>query len=172
MTAPPTKTECPEWYHNYIQLVPEGEILDILENQLLEYSNLVDNIPTQKHTFKYAEGKWTIKEILGHINDAERILVYRALRFARDDKTDIPQYDHDVYVEKAAFNTIPFKDLAEEFKHLRKSAILLFRNFENKTWEMEGTAGGAKFSVKAIAYIIVGHTAHHIKVLRNKYLKK
>jgi hypothetical protein len=171
MSGRPESSEYPEWYDGYVKSVPEGNIVDLLNSQLDDILKLAGNIQEDISFFKYEPDKWSIKEIFGHLNDAERILSCRALRFIRKDKTDIPQYDHNEYVAAANFNAIPFKKLIEEFKNIRAATTFLFSNVSGGNWMLAGTAGGKSFTVRAMAYIIVGHVNHHINVLNERYLE-
>lgn len=171
MSGRPEPNEYPEWYDGYVKSVPEGNIVDLLKSQLEDIVKLAANIQEDISFFKYAPDKWSIKEIFGHLNDTERILSCRALRFIRKDKTDIPQYDHDKYVAAANFDRIPIKKLIEEFKSIRHATVALFANVSGDDWMSAGSAGGKPFTVRAMAYIIVGHVNHHIVVLKERYLK-
>lgn len=170
MSTRPEQNEYPEWYDGYVKSVPEGNIVELLSFQLNEIMELAENIQEDTAFFRYAPEKWSIKEIFGHLNDAERILSYRALRYIREDKTDIPQYDHDEYVFAAKFDRIRFKKLVEEFSNIRLATIALFNNVNDDDWEKAGTANGQNFTVRAMAYIIVGHVNHHVSVLRERYI--
>lgn len=172
MSKRPASSEYPEWYDGYVQSVPEGDIVELMSEQLKEVAARLNEIDEEKSFYRYSEGKWSIKELLGHLIDTERIMTYRALRFARKDKTDIPQYDHNVYVETAGFDSIPFDDMKKEFRFLRKATVMMFGNFTNEQFVEYGYSGGQKFTVRAKAYIIVGHVNHHLKMLRERYLLK
>lgn len=170
MNRKPSNNESPEWYWQYINSLPDGNILRLMEDQLDHFNSLLDPISEEKSLYKYADGKWTIKEIVGHLNDAERILSYRTLRYVREDQTDIPQYDHNSYMKVAKFNSIPFEDLKEEFRVLRKATLFIFKNLNYDAWDFSGTSDGKLFTVRAMAYIITGHVNHHLKILRERYL--
>ncbi|MBN1302176.1 MAG: DinB family protein [Melioribacteraceae bacterium] len=166
----PLPDEYPDWYAGYIASVPENNIVELLEKQLKEAAKVFDKFDEQKSHFRYAEGKWSVKEVMGHINDAERILSCRVLRFMRNDKTDVRQYDHDAYVDAGNFDAIPVDDLKKEFRFLRKATIMLFKNMNEEKWCSEGYSNGKKFTVRAMAYIIAGHLEHHLWVLKEKYI--
>lgn len=166
----PEKTEYNEYYDRYVSLVAEAEIIAALENQLRETSEIFKTIPDEKSTFAYAEGKWTIKELIGHLIDGERIFAYRALRISRGDETPIEGFEQDGYVENAPFNDYEFSGLIEEFELVRKSSILFFRHLKETDWTRTGTASDSPVSVRALAYIMVGHVRHHTNILREKYL--
>lgn len=166
----PEKEEYNEYYETYISLVPETEIVPVLENQIAEIEDLVGEIPEEKGTFAYAEGKWTIKDILGHLSDGEKLFAYRALRISRADKTPIEGFEQDGYVENGNFNRRTLADLLEEFVSLRKANLYFFRNLDDAAWVRLGTASGYPFSVRALAYISAGHVRHHLNILKTRYL--
>lgn len=170
MLKRPDASEYPEWYHGYVQSVPGGNIVDLMGSQLKEVAALFNDISDEKSYYRYEPGKWSIKEILGHLLDTERIMSYRALRFARGDKTNIEQYDHEMYVDNGKFDDISYEALKREFRFLRKGNMVMFKNFTDDIWLLEGTSGGKRFTVRAMAYIIVGHVNHHLKIIREKYL--
>jgi len=166
----PEKTEYNEYYETYISLVPEAEILPALEDQIAEIEKLVGEIPEEKGAFAYAEGKWTIKEVLGHLSDGEKLFAYRTLRISRADKTPIEGFEQDGYVENGNFNRRSLADLTEEFLLLRRANMYMFRNLDEDAWLRLGTASGYPFSVRALAYISVGHVRHHLNILKSRYL--
>jgi hypothetical protein len=167
----PTPDEYNPAYANYINLVAEEEIISLMETQLEDTIIFLKNIPEEKYNFRYAEGKWTLKEVLGHIIDNEIIFSYRALRIARNDKTPLPGYEQDDYVKFSEFKNSKFGDLINHFYHLREANIFLFKGFNNDVLLRTGTANNSKISVRAIAYIIVGHVIHHVKIIKERYLK-
>ncbi len=166
----PEKTEYAEYYETYVSLVEETDIVAALQNQLSEMQNLLAGISEEKGAFAYAEGKWTIKEVIGHLNDGEKIFAYRALRFSRADQTPIEGFEQDDYVENAAFNDCKVADLAEEFLLLRRANNLFFKSLTAEAWRRSGTASDAEVSVRALAYIMVGHVRHHTNILKARYL--
>lgn len=166
----PDKTEYAEYYDNYVSLMTETNIVEALENQLTELQTLLAGIPEEKGTYAYAEGKWTIKELIGHLIDGERVFAYRALRFARADETPLAGFDQDPYIEHANFNSIKLADLTEELFLLRKANVLFFKNLSGEAWNRKGVASNAEITVRALAYIIAGHIRHHTNILRNRYL--
>lgn len=168
----PQKDECPDYYRPYIEKIKNKDILILLSENMDELSRLLKNLSDKDVLFAYDQGKWTIKEILGHLIDAELIFGTRALRFARLDKTDLPQYDHDDYVKNGEFNKVPLADLIEQLFHIRKANILLFKNFSDNVLLRKGTSGGKTFTVRSLIYIIAGHHQHHLEVLKEKYLPR
>lgn len=166
------KNEYPRWYDSYMELVPEGYIFDLLDENMKTILELYKSFSEEKSLYRYAEGKWSIKEILGHIIDTERIFAYRILRFSRADKTDIPQYDHNMYVERAEFDKVPLKNLIREYRTLKVANRLLFESLNEDQLLYTGTADGKEFTVRAIMYILVGHELHHLGVLKDRYIYK
>jgi len=169
-TARPASSEYAPYYERYVALVPEGDIVSILEQQLETTLQLLRGIDESQAARSYAPGKWTIKQLIGHLIDTERIFSYRALRFARNDKAPLTGFDQDAYVSNANFDDILTNDLAEEFEYLRRSDIWLFRGLREAAWTRRGTANDVEVSVRALAFIIAGHEAHHVQVLKTRYL--
>jgi uncharacterized damage-inducible protein DinB len=170
VVARPDTSEYLAYYGKYVSLVPEGDIIDLLSRQLDDTLALLGTITEEKANSRYAADKWTLKEVLGHMIDTERIFAYRALRFARNDQTNLSGYEQDDYVANASFSQISLKDLASEFEHVRRSNILLFKQLDADAWLRRGIANNNEVSVRALAYIIAGHEAHHMGVIRSQYL--
>lgn len=166
----PEKNEYAEYYETYVSLVKETDIVSALENQLAEMENLFAGITEEKAAYAYAEGKWSIKELVGHLIDGERIFSYRALRISRADRTPIEGFEQDGYIENSNFNAAKLSELREEFALVRKANLLFFKNLTAEAWTRRGTASGWEFSVRALAFIMVGHVRHHANVLKNRYL--
>ncbi len=166
----PNKTEYAAYYETYVSLVQESDIVSAMRNQADELREIFSQMSDEKGLYRYAEGKWTIKELLGHLIDGERVFAYRALRFARADKTELPGFDQDPYIENANFNDVKLSDLLEEMLSLRNANILFFNNLSNEAWSRTGVASDNEISVRAIAFIMVGHIRHHVKILKEKYL--
>jgi hypothetical protein len=166
----PNETEYLPYYGKYISRVSDGDIIDSLSKQLEETLVLLQSIPESQAGFRYAPDKWSIKELVGHLIDTERIFAYRALRFARNDQTPVPGYEQDDYVRNASFDAYPLSDLAAEFESVRRSNLFLFKHLNDEAWTRKGVANGSEASVRALAYIIAGHELHHRAVLREKYL--
>lgn len=170
MKARPQAGEFNPYYSQYIDLVPEGDILGGLETQFSETFAMLKAIPESRAGFRYAEGKWSVKELLGHLSDAERIFVYRALCVARGDAQSLPGFEEDDYVRGAAFDTRSFASIVSEFETVRAATLSFFRNLSDDGWKRQGTANGSAVSVRAIAYILAGHERHHRQVLKDRYL--
>ncbi len=166
----PEPTEYDRYYEGYISLVEETDIIAALENQVAEIEELFAGITEEKSLYAYAEGKWTIKQLLGHLIDGERIFAYRALRISRADKTPIEGFEQDGYIENSNFNRTKLIDLIEELLLSRKSNLLLFKNLTDEAWSRTGTASGVPVSIRALAFIMVGHIRHHLNILRERYL--
>ena len=160
-TGRPQETEFAPYYKGYIGLVAEEDAIAALEAGLSESLAFFRNIDEQQSKTAYGEGKWTIREVVGHIVDTERVMAYRAMRFARNDKTELPGFEQDDFIRGASFNDVPIGDLLREFEHLRRANILMFRNLSKNAWERRGIANNKEISVRALAFIIVGHEKHH-----------
>ncbi len=167
----PEETEYLPYYGKYVSLVQDGDILDALDKQLNETLELLRSIPESQAGFRYAPGKWSIKELAGHIIDSERIFSYRALRFSRNDRTPVPGYEQDDYIREASFDDFPLGELASEFESVRRASIFLFKHLNEEAWTRRGVANDSEVSVRALAYIIAGHELHHREILRDKYLR-
>ena len=166
----PEETEYLSYYGKYVSLVPNDNILEVLSSQLDETLALLRSVSETRAGFRYADGKWSIKELVGHIIDTERIFAYRALRFARNDRTPLPGYEQDDYIRNASFDACTLADLAAEFESVRRSTLFLFKHLDTDAWMRKGPASEAEVSVRALAYIIAGHELHHREILRDKYL--
>lgn len=166
----PTAEEFAPFYAHYISLVGDGDVVTHLESQIEETLGMLRKIPEERGTFRYAEGKWSIKEIVGHLIDAERIFTARALRFARGDATALPGFEQNDYVKTAGSDRYPLAALAEEFEAVRKATCLMFRHMSDEAMLRRGIASGNPISVRALAYITAGHELHHRGVIAEKYL--
>ncbi len=168
----PDAKDYSEYYHNYVQHVPEGDILDILDKQADLLGRFFAGVNEEKSLYRYEEGKWSIREVVGHLLDVERIFSYRAFRFSRGDQTELPGFDENSYVPKGNYDQHDITELVEEFYLLRKATVSMFRGFDKKMWELSGKANGAAMSVRAVAWILAGHLIHHMKVIQSRYLSK
>lgn len=155
----------------YIGLLPDdGLVLKHLQDNLQATKNLILSLPAEKLAYRYAEGKWTIKEILVHLSDDERIYAYRALRFARNDKTELPGFEQDDYARYSGANERSLDDILEELTTVRSATISLFNSFDNEALLRAGVANGHIMSVRAAAFHIAGHELHHINIIKARYL--
>lgn len=166
----PEPPEYIEDYEDYSSLVEDTDIVAAMRKQLTEVENLFASISEEKGEFAYAEGKWTIKELLGHLINGERVFAYRALRISRGDQTPLPGFDQDLLTDNGNFNSISLADLLEEFSYLCQSDIIFFQNLTDEAWARTGTVNDNPASVRAIAYNMVHHVRHHINILRLRYL--
>ena len=163
-------TEYKDDYEDYASLVEETDVVSAMRKQLTEAENLFASISEEKGEFAYAEGKWTIKELLGHLINGERVFSYRALRISRGDETPLAGFDQDLLTDNGNFNSISLADLLKEFSHLCQANILFFQNLDDEAWERTGTVNDTPASVRAIAYNMVNHARHHLNILRLRYL--
>src|SRR5271165_3626862 len=157
-------------YEQYISLVPEGEFLQILETQLQDWQRLVGKLSEAAADFRYAPDKWSIKEVLGHITDAERIFAYRLLRIARGDQTPLASFEQDGCIANGNFSARKLSDLLQEFSAVREATICLTSSLDHDAWYRRGTASQKEVSVLALAFIIAGHERHHRLILEKHYL--
>jgi hypothetical protein len=165
----PDASEYAPYYGAYIDQV-SGELIAVLSAESKRTLALLGGIDEQRALYRYAEGKWSVKEVVGHIIDAERIFSYRALRFARNDLTPLPGFDQNPYVLTANFDRIPLPELAAEFACVRQSTLHLFSHFGPAEWDRRGIASEKEISVRALGWVIAGHEIHHTRILREKYL--
>jgi hypothetical protein len=165
----PQADEAATFYQGYVAKVTDDDLGAQLEAQLLEIQQLFEDVTDAAALARYAEGKWSIKEILGHLSDTERIFGYRLLRIARGDATPLSGFDENAYVPAGSFDQRPLATLLEELRVVRLSTVALIEGLPKECWTRRGQANGKAISARALAYIIVGHTAHHLGVLRDRY---
>ena len=177
MTAPapiqtqrPDATEFAPYYARYIDRVPNGAIVPMLESQLASTLQLLRAIPTSLGEHRYAPGKWSVKETIGHVNDSERIFAYRALRIGRGDATPLAGFEQDPYIATAHFDGRELSDLIDEFTTVRAATISLFRGFGADALARRGTASENAVTTRALGFIILGHELHHMAILKERYL--
>ena len=171
LTMRPGADEYAEYYAGYVERVPTGPILEILESSIAETCALLSSFGEARGDDRYAAGKWSIKEVVGHLIDAERVFAYRLLRFARGDRTPLEGFDQDAYVREARCDRRTLTDLTEEFRLLRAANLGMFHALDSKELARRGNANGKDVSVRALLYILAGHEIHHRNVLREKYRK-
>jgi hypothetical protein len=172
----PQPGEYAPYYDRYISLVhhnetPANHVLAALEDQRRQMLLLLSGRPEADGDLRYAPEKWSLKEVLGHVNDTERIMSYRALRISRSDATPIEGYEQDDYVRNGPFGRRPLADLIEDYIAVRRATISLFRNLDEAAWTRRGVANKNEVTVRALAYIIAGHELHHRRILEEKYLR-
>jgi len=165
----PEPTEYAEYYGSYIAKVAGTDLLGVLESQRMQMLQLFAGRSEKDGSFRYAVGKWTVKEVLGHITDTERIFAYRALRFARADRTSLPGFEQDDYVSNGGFDRRTLASLAEEFAAVRSASIALFGSFYEEILARRGMANQKEVSVRALAFITAGHQIHHRAILEERY---
>jgi len=166
----PAETDYDAMYASYVSAVPEGDVVEFLGRQRDDAMTLLGSIPAERAGFRYAPGKWSIAEVVGHVIDAEWIFTTRALRFARGDETPLPGFDSDEYAVRAGRAGRSLASLAEELRHLRSANLALFSSFDEAALDRRGTAWDRSFTVRAKLFIIAGHAQHHMAVLRERYL--
>jgi N-acetylglutamate synthase-like GNAT family acetyltransferase/uncharacterized damage-inducible protein DinB len=166
----PASSEYAPYYAQYVDLVPDGDVLGLLRRQVEETARLVGPLADRDADFRYAEGKWSIKEVIGHVTDTERIMVYRALCFARGESAALPGFDENEYVRRAKFASRRLADLVTELKAVREATIGFFASLDAEELERKGTANSRPYSVRALAFIVAGHERHHANLLADRYL--
>jgi hypothetical protein len=168
--ARPDLTRVPVFYHNYISQVPEDDLMLALKHGTNTFIRFIESIPADKYDYSYAPGKWSVKELLQHVIDAERVFAYRALRFARKDSTPLPGFDENLFAQNAKADQRDWNELVNEFKAVRKSSECLFKSFDAEQLEAGGISNNNPIYVLAIGYILVGHSLHHKRIIQERYL--
>lgn len=165
----PQASEYDPHFEPYVSKVPEEQVIPVLAAQRAELRQLVSGLAEERGDYRYAPGKWSIREVLGHLVDSDRLFGYRALCIARGDAQPLPGFDEDAYVAGAAFGAVPLAKLVREFRVVRKGNVLLLKQLSREAWGRTGTANKRPQSVRAIAYIMAGHVRHHLMILRERY---
>lgn len=168
----PAYSDLSEYYQTYFSCIPEDDLLQAFEKQVNDTHIFLNGISGAQSEYAYEEGKWTIREVLGHLCDTERILVYRALRFARNDHTDLAGFDENAYVRNANFSTRSWASLVEEKQGISQSSLIFFRNLPSESFDYSGIANKTKVSVRALMYFILAHERHHLSVIKERYLNR
>jgi uncharacterized damage-inducible protein DinB len=168
----PDNTEYAEFYAGYVALVPEGDIVAILATQLDDTFALLRELNDEQALHAYAPGKWSIKEVIGHLADAERVFAYRILRFARADQTPLQGYEENTYVPAGEFDRRPLAGLMAEYAAVRRATVALLAGLPAESWTRQGTANRYPTTVRAMAWAIAGHELHHRKLLAGRYLER
>lgn len=158
------------YFNGYIQRVSDQDLLVMLDEQRVQWSIYMEELPIEKWDYRYDEGKWSIKQMIGHINDTERIMCYRALSIARNEKQALPGYDENQYVDAANFDERSIESLIAEWEQIRMSTLMFFAHCSDEELQREGTFSGSQLNVEGIGYLIGGHIHHHKEVIRNRYL--
>ena len=166
----PSETEYAPDYQGYVDRVSETEILPVLRAQMDDLDALLGRVTADQETYRYAEGKWSIREIIGHLIDGERVFGYRAFCIARGEKQNLPGFDQNDYMLTSPYNSIELEDLLSELRLIRLGNLAMFRTFDEEAWNRLGTANENQVTVRALAFIMAGHVRHHMNVLRERYL--
>lgn len=165
----PPASEVPAPFRGYLEEAPAGDVLAGLENGLAALVAFLEQAGDTRGGYRYAPDKWSVKEVAGHLIDAERIFAYRALRFARGDTTPLPGFDENAYAPASASEARPMADLIQELTHVRRADLALFRGFDRAAWGRKGISSGAELTVRTVPYILAGHERHHLRILRERY---
>lgn len=168
-TGRPQPSEYAPFYAEYIATVPDGDIVQLLEQQVVALRAFAGRLAPERETFRYAPDKWTVRELAGHVTDAERVFGYRLVCISRGDRTSFPGFDENEYVAAANFNARPLQALVDEFALLRGANLMAMRALDAAAWQRVGLANNAPVSVRALAYIMAGHVNHHLDMLRTRY---
>lgn len=167
----PKREEYVTYYQKYVEAILEEDLCSLLTRQAEEIITLLETVSEEQSSYRYAQGKWSIKEVLGHITDTERIMSYRLLRIGRGDTTDLAGFDENVYVEHASYERLSMQQLLNDFSAVRHATISLIRILPEEAWTRSGTANGGPVTARALAYIIAGHALHHKTILLERYLE-
>jgi hypothetical protein len=169
MIERPAPEDYVPYFIGYVSLVPEGDVLTTLETQIKSTVDLLVANGEEKALYRYQPNKWSIKEVVGHLSDTERVLTCRALRFSRGDPTELPGFEQDDYVENGSFDRRSLSDLLAELKAIRRATVALFGSLDQESLQRSGIAGGNRLTVAAIASIVAGHELHHARILKERY---
>ena len=169
----PTKSsaDAADYYFTYIDKVPDGDVMTLLETGVTETRRALSGVSAERERHRYAPGKWTLREVLGHVVDAERVFGFRAFHIARGDSAPLPGMEQDDFAAASGADDRPLADLLDELDLVRRGHLALFRSFGAEAWERSGVASGVPFRVRAIPFILAGHEIHHRRVLVERYLK-
>ena len=168
----PAESEYPREFKSYIDEVSENDILPVMRSQMDELDVLLERVEPERETYRYAEGKWSIREIVGHLIDGERVFGFRAFCIARGERQNLPGFEQDDYLATAPYHQIDLEDLLSELRLVRLGNIAMLRTLDEEAWSRIGTANENQVSVRAIAFGMAGHVRHHMKVLRERYLSE
>ena len=169
MTSRPADTEYAPPFSRYVSRVTEDDVLSLLESQAAQLSQLTSHITADREKFRYAPEKWSIREVIGHLIDSERVFGYRAFCISRGERVPLPAFDENEYIKQSHYDDRPLADQTVEFVAVRKSNVLFLRSLDDAAWEAVGTANNKRISVRALAYIMAGHVRHHFAVLGERY---
>jgi len=166
----PSPSEYASFYAGYVSRVPEGDLLGILESQIGRVQTAFGSVPRDKEQFRYATDKWSIRELLSHVIDAERVMGFRAFCFSRGDENTLPSFSENDYVRNVSLEEVPLTKLIEEYELVRRGHVAFMTKLTADAWVRSGIANGNAVTVRALAYILAGHLEHHLGVLESKYL--
>ena len=169
MMKRPEPSEYAPFYAGYVGLVPEDDVLAVLEAQPAEVTRLAAGLPADRETYRYGPGKWSVRELLGHVGDGERVFGYRAFCIGRGERIPLPGFDEQEYIAAANYDARPAAELAADFAGLRASNLSVLRNLAPERWAQAGNANGKPVTVRALAWVMAGHVRHHLAVLRDRY---
>ena len=170
MLGRPQPTEAASYYYTYIDHVPGDDIVDVLGRQLEESVDFLSEISEERSLHRYAPDKWSMRELLGHINDTERVFLFRALWFARGFQDPLPSFDQEIGFKAAESDKVSWANHVDEFRAIRSATLAFFRNLPEDAWLRSGIASDNSVSVRALAYIVAGHLTHHLAIVRERYL--
>lgn len=170
-TGPPGRDEAAPYYFRYIDRVGSGDIVGVLKAQLDEALAFLSSISEERSLYRYAPEKWSFRQVLGHVNDAERLFAFRAFWFARGFDSVLPSFDEKVSADASGADGVPWARHVDEFRSVRLATLALFRSLPAEAWARRGVASDNPFSVRALAYITAGHLVHHLHILRQRYLQ-
>jgi len=168
-TGRPAETEYAPFYAKYVALVPEADVLAALEGQIDDFRRFAASVPAGREGYRYAPGKWSVREVIGHLTDGERVFGYRAFSISRGEQQPLPSFDENLYVAQSAYDRVALADLADELVMVRRANLAVMRRLEPAGWTRLGTASGKPVSVRALAHVMVGHPRHHLAILRERY---
>ncbi len=166
----PSADEHAPYFARYVALVPDGDVLVTLQRQARETRALLGPLDAARAGHRYAPGKWSVREVLGHVTDTERVFAYRTLSFARGAETELPGFDENAFAQAADFERVALSDLLDDFDAVRAASLALLRRLDASAWQRQGVANGKSISVRALAWLMAGHELHHRSVLRERYL--
>jgi len=169
VTIRPAAGEAGDFHFRYITLVPDGDIRQFLQDQLTEALSDFGRISAERSEHRYAPGKWSIREVVGHVSDTERVFAYRAMWFARGLEAALPGFDQDVAAGTAGAHERSWRSLVDEFQSVRQATLTLFHNLPDEAWQRRGVASDNSITVRALAYVVAGHVRHHLTILRERY---
>lgn len=171
MNTRPDQSEAPDYFWKYIQMVPDGDVLETLDKQRADTLALINSISDAQSLHRYAADKWNIRELVGHVNDTERVFVFRAFWFARGFSSALPSFDQEIAASGAAAGERSWSSHVDEFGAVRAATLTFFQNLPPEAWGRSGGVDGRDFTVRALAYIVAGHVVHHTTILEARYLR-